>query len=43
MQEKLAGGDDLILFPEGTSSDGSRVLPFHSSFFAAAYGDCARR
>ncbi len=38
MQEKLAGGDDLILFPEGTSSDGSRVLPFHSSFFAAAYG-----
>ncbi len=39
MQEKLAGGDDLILFPEGTSSDGSRVLPFHSSFFAAAYGN----
>ncbi len=39
MQEKLAGGDDLILFPEGTSSDGSRVLPFHSSFFAAAYGE----
>ncbi len=39
MQDKLAGGDDLILFPEGTSSDGSRVLPFHSSFFAAAYGD----
>ena len=39
MQEKLAAGDDLILFPEGTSSDGSRVLPFHSSFFAAAYGE----
>lgn len=39
MQDKLAGGDDLILFPEGTSSDGSRVLPFHSSFFAAAYGE----
>ena len=38
MQDMLAGGDDLILFPEGTSSDGSRVLPFHSSFFAAAYG-----
>ncbi len=39
MQERLRGGDDLILFPEGTSSDGSRVLPFHSSFFAAAYGE----
>lgn len=36
MRQRLAGGDDLILFPEGTSSDGSRVLPFHSSFFAAA-------
>ena len=41
MHDKLAGGDDLILFPEGTSSDGSRVLPFHSSFFAAAYGEAA--
>jgi 1-acyl-sn-glycerol-3-phosphate acyltransferase len=39
MQEKLAAGDALILFPEGTSSDGSRVLPFRSSFFAAAYGE----
>jgi 1-acyl-sn-glycerol-3-phosphate acyltransferase len=38
MRDRLAAGDDLILFPEGTSSDGSRVLPFHSSFFAAAYG-----
>ncbi len=36
MRLRLAAGDDLILFPEGTSSDGSRVLPFHSSFFAAA-------
>jgi len=36
MRKRLAAGDDLILFPEGTSSDGTCVLPFHSSFFAAA-------
>jgi 1-acyl-sn-glycerol-3-phosphate acyltransferase len=32
----LQSGDNLILFPEGTSSDGSRVLPFRTSFFALA-------
>ncbi len=36
MTARLRGGDDLILFPEGTSSNGSRVLPFHSTFFAMA-------
>ncbi|TLU72033.1 lysophospholipid acyltransferase family protein [Lichenicoccus roseus] len=36
MRHRLGAGDDLILFPEGTSSDGCRVLAFHSSFFAAA-------
>lgn len=34
MRARLRAGDNLILFPEGTSSDGSRVLPFRSSFFA---------
>jgi 1-acyl-sn-glycerol-3-phosphate acyltransferase len=41
MQAALARGDNLILFPEGTSSDGSRVLPFRTSFFALAEGDAA--
>ncbi len=36
MRERLAGGDNLILFPEGTSSDGSRVLPFRSAFMSIA-------
>ncbi len=39
MRQRLADGDNLVLFPEGTSSDGSRVLPFRSSFFAVTDGD----
>ncbi len=33
---RLACGDTIVLFAEGTSSDGNRVLPFMTSLFAAA-------
>lgn len=36
MARRLAQGDALVLFAEGTSTDGNRVLPFQSSLFAAA-------
>lgn len=36
IQERLRQGDSIILFPEGTSNDGTRVLPFRSSFLAVA-------
>ena len=39
MRGRLAAGDKLILFPEGTTSDGSRVMPFRSTFFAVAEGE----
>lgn len=36
MRERVAAGVPVIFFPEGTSSDGHAVLPFHPSLFAPA-------
>jgi 1-acyl-sn-glycerol-3-phosphate acyltransferase len=36
LAERLAAGDNLILFPEGTSNDGNRTLPFRSALFGVA-------
>lgn len=34
--ERLAAGGRLVLFAEGTSNDGNRVLPFKSALFSVA-------
>src|SRR5688572_6586249 len=36
MAEALKDGDIVAVFPEGTTGDGSSVLPFHSSLIQAA-------
>ncbi|MDU8944971.1 lyso-ornithine lipid O-acyltransferase [Ovoidimarina sediminis] len=36
---RLTAGHKLLFFPEGTSSDGLRVLPFKSTLFAAFFSD----
>ncbi len=38
---RLKTGDTIVLFAEGTSSDGNRVLPFKTSLFGAVMGDGA--
>ena len=36
--DRLAAGENVILFPEGTNGDGVAVLPFKSALFAAIEG-----
>ena len=36
MAESLVAGDVLAVFPEGTTSDGLSLLPFHANLFQAA-------
>jgi 1-acyl-sn-glycerol-3-phosphate acyltransferase len=43
MQAHLSGGNNLIFFPEGTSTDGAHVEPFKSSLFEAANLDGSTR
>ena len=36
-EDRLGNGHRLVFFPEGTSTDGLRVLPFQSTLFAAFF------
>lgn len=42
ISDRLADGDALVLFPEGTSGDGNRLLPFRSSLLGGVR-DAVRR
>ena len=40
--ERLNGGTPVVLFAEGTSSDGNRVLPFRSALLGVVEDAAAR-
>ena len=39
LRQRLDAGDNILLFPEGTTDDGSRVMRFRSSFLSVTEGD----
>ena len=41
-EERLTAGHKLLFFPEGTSTDGLRVLPFKPTLFAAFFAENLR-
>ncbi|HEY3149935.1 MAG TPA: lysophospholipid acyltransferase family protein [Dongiaceae bacterium] len=43
LRARLAAGDPLVLFPEGTSNDGNRILPFRSALLSVAEAAPAER
>lgn len=41
-EDRLIAGHQLLFFPEGTSTDGTLVLPFKTTLFAAFFADRLR-
>lgn len=41
-EDRLTAGHKLLFFPEGTSTDGLRVLPFKTTLFASFFGEALR-
>lgn len=41
-EQRLMAGHKLLFFPEGTSTDGIRVLPFKTTLFQSFYNDALR-